>query len=177
MFITTWRASVIAGLLLATACAGQPGLSAKKGVTHAPRPPADYVFIGSGDLSKPKNVDVVIDFDSPSGEPLILPAIFGMGFMAAVHEGAAPAPQHSGQGDSTTDPIKFPTVTDDDELDAAGDYMAATYPGYEAAAGHLFRAPDKRYLMWVEFKTDASPGALYFDVSRWVAARKAHMAG
>jgi hypothetical protein len=165
-------ACLLAGALALGGCAGA---SKSTSVVHAPRPPADYVFIGSGDLSKAKSVNVVIDFDSPSGEPLILPVIFGTGFLGAMDDGAAPAPRHNGKGDSAADPITFPAVSADDELDSAGDYLAERYPGSDGVAGHLFRAPGKRYVMWLEFSTDTGPGALYFDLSRWVAARKAHM--
>ena len=170
------RRCLVAGLLSgALALGGCADASKGTTVAHAPKPPADYVFIGSGDLSRTKGVNVVIDFDSPSGEPLILPVIFGTGFLAAIDDGAAPAPRNNGKGDRATNPIAFPAVPADDELDAAGDYLAERYPGSDGIAGHLFRAPDKRYLMWVEFSTHAGPGALYFDLSRWVAARKAHM--
>jgi len=164
---------LLAGMVFLGACAGSG--QGKTTAIHAPRPPEEYTYLGSGDLTKPKNINLVIDFDTPKNDSLLLPVMFGMAFSNAIHEGTAPAPKHVGDGGRTASPISFPSVAAGDELDASGDYMAATFPDHEAVVGHLFSGPQDSYLMWVQFKTRAGDNAIYFDVTRWARARKSEL--
>ncbi|WP_374378321.1 hypothetical protein [Dongia sp.] len=163
------------GLAIVAACTGNGGTGTKSVNVKAPRPPAEYTYLGSGDLTKSGGVNAIVDFDAPKGDSTVLPVMLAVALAHAMHESTAPAPSHSGSGSRASDPIMFPTVPSDNEVDASGAYLTEFYPGSKSAIGHLFRGPREIYLLWVEFKTASGSNAIYFDVSRWVAARKSFM--
>lgn len=162
-----------AALLLVSACASNAPQDNGNSSIRAQRPPADYVYLASGDLRKPGNIDVGINFEALTEGDSHVQVTFGIIFAGRMEDGAPPAPPHSGSGSKVTDPIVFPAVNDKDEIDAAGDFMADSFPDRADIVGYIFRSPQKRYLMLIEFATDAGANALYFDVSRWVAASEA----
>jgi hypothetical protein len=168
-----WLGTVLIAAALA-ACAS-PGGTTRKTVQAAPVP-AGYVGLAQSDLTDEKNVNIVIDFDAPleEGEQR-LQILFPIMYMGAVShpptnlglDGA------SGTGLGVDSPLAFPALAADLELDAIGAYLARHFPGHDDDIGSLFRAPDKSYLVLAEFETGAGSNALYFDVTRWVEARKA----
>jgi hypothetical protein len=159
-------------LLMVTACAGTKQTSSTNTI-RAPRPPANYVHLASGNLRDSDNIEIGINFEALSEGDSHVQVTFGIIFAGSMQDGAPPAPSHSGSGSQVDGPIIFPDVDGKTEIDAAGDFMAENYPDRTDIVGHIFRSPQKRYLMLVEFQTGEGANALYFDVSRWVAATEA----
>jgi hypothetical protein len=161
------RSALVAMSLLTAACAqtGQPAV-------HAPKPPADFVFIGSGDTSRDKKIVVKMNFDlkesnDPDGK-LMLP--FGMLFGGAIRGAEPTSNSATGTGLTHNDPIVFDAVAEEAELDAVANYLATKFPDPRNVKGRLYRSPERRYLVWVNFDTRANSNALYFDVTKWAAA-------
>lgn len=166
-----FRHTLMALALLCVACTQGDHLGQ---AVHAPKPPADYVYIGSGDTSEEKKIDVNVNFDlMKSKDPdSNLSLLFGMIFAGSVSDAKPVTASSKGTGLSHLDPILFDSVEDSAELDATANYLAARFPDRDKVIGHLFRSPTQRYLVWTIFETDAGNNALLFDVTRWAAFKR-----
>jgi hypothetical protein len=163
------RSALVAMLLLTTACAQTSGQA-----VHAPKPPADYVFLSSGDNSNEKNIAVGINTDlmmsdDPDSMTLVL---FGMKFALAIQHAVPADSGAAGSGLKVGDPITFAAVAAETEFQAAANYLVQRFPKLTNAAGYLFRSPERRYLLWVTFDTATNGNALYFDVTKWAIAMR-----
>ena len=169
-----FRWAFVAALCLATACAqtSQPAV-------HAQKPPADFVYIGSGDTSEDKKINVNINTDlMDSNDPdHKLTIFFGLLFAGAIKDPKDTSGSTAGTGHSYSDPLVFSAVADQAELDAIANYLATHFPGHDDVIGHLYRSPEKRYLVWAVFETRAGSNALYFDVTKWATVNRSAFGG
>jgi spore maturation protein CgeB len=73
---------------------------------------------------------------------------------------------------SVKNPIVFsPPVSADAEVQSAANLIANRAPDRRNIVGRLFRSPDRRYLLLIEFETAAGANALYFDITNWAKDR------
>jgi hypothetical protein len=162
-------------LLLALAACGSPhDRDAGSPPLRAAAPPADYIYIGSGDASDDKNIQVGVNTALFGGDKADegLSVMFGFYFSAAVHD-AQPAEFGTvGDGLSVSNPIVFsPPVEASAELQSAINLVAKRSPDRHNVVGSLYRNSDRRYLLLVEFDNAAGANAIYFDVTKWAKAK------
>lgn len=159
-------------LLLVLAGCGPASREAAQRVTAA-KPPADYVYLASGDTTDAKNIEVNINFEEMVStnldERLIL--LFGMLFAGAVADAVPAKPDITGDGLSAGDPIRFPAAAIDDQMAMLNNYLAGRFSDRDNLVGHLYRGPESQYIVRAEFDTGAGANSLYFDVTKW-ALRK-----
>jgi hypothetical protein len=76
-----------------------------------------------------------------------------------------------GDGLTVESPIDFYSpVEADDELRSAINAVRIRVPDCRNIVGRLYRGPDRRYLLLVEFDSAVGPNALYVDVTNWARA-------
>ena len=120
------RAALFATVLLIAACVQTSGPA-----VHAPKPPADYVFLSSGDNSNEKNIAVGINTDlvmsdDPDSMTLVL---FGMKFALAMQHAVPANSGSAGSGLKVDDPIIFAAAGAETEFPAAANYLVQRFPG------------------------------------------------
>lgn len=160
---------VLAVIFLVTACA-----TTSPPAVHAPKPPPDFVYIGSGDTSQDKDIKININTElMESGDPdHKLTLFFGLLFAGSLSDPEKTGSGTTGAGRSYDDPFVFSGVADDAELDALANYLATHFPDRDDIIGHLYRSPAQRYVVWTLFETRAGSNALYFDVTKWAAVKR-----
>jgi hypothetical protein len=166
--------NAVAILLLALAACGPASREAAQRVTAA-KPPANYVYLASGDTSEAKNIKVNINFEemasSKSDKRLIL--LFGMLFAGAVADAVPAKNDITGGGLSASDPIRFSAAATDAQMQTLNNYLADRFPDRDDLVGHLYRGPESQYVVRTEFDTGAGANSLYFDVTEWVLSKNA----
>ncbi|WP_119304713.1 hypothetical protein [Dongia deserti] len=160
--------------LVIAACSSPNQQDAASRAVRAARPPADYTLIGSADTSDGKNIQIGLNTNlvGVSKEDERLSIHFGFHCPNAVHD-ARPADFGSiGDGLSVNTPIVFsPPVSALAEVQSAVNLVTKRSPDRTNVVGALFRSPEHRYILLVEFDGAAGERALYFDVTNWAIAR------
>lgn len=115
----------------------------------------------------------LIDPADPQDKPLAM--MFGGAFSAAVAQAKATHPGSRGSGASADDPIAFdPSVDGRIEIDMTQNHLVGLYPDRRSLKGYLLRNDARTYVQYVVFETNAGPGAIYYNVTRWAEANKVH---
>ncbi len=165
-------------LLLLAACASPHGREPSSPSLRAAEPPADYTLIGRADTSDWKILQIGVNTDLWDHDDVIdgneedetLSFNFGHQFYWAVW---SEPEQISAVGDGldVENPVDFYSpVEASDEIRSALSVVTMRAPDRRNVVGRLYRAPDHRYLLLVEYDCAAGASALYFDVTNWAKA-------
>ena len=159
-------------ILALAACSSPEGNDAGSPPQRAAAPPHDYIHIGSADTRQSGNIQIGVNTDLFGGDEAVerLAITFGIYFSSAVHDATPSEIGNIGKGSSVTDPIVFsPPVEPVAELQSAVNLVAKRAVDRRHLVGSLYRSPEGRYLLLIEFDREA--GALYFDVTNWAKAK------
>lgn len=158
-------------LLLIAACASPAGSRIGAAAVRADPPPPGYLEIGGADLSADKNIDVMVNTEllgSKDEQDVRLSVMFGFYFVGAASDAKATSALTSGSGLTATDPIRLsPAGAAEAELKDALNILAARAPDRDSIVGHLYRSPNRQYVVLIFFDTAAGANSLYFDVTNW----------
>ena len=158
-------------LILVAACASNSGTRNGPAPVRAERPPSDYLQIGGADLSGGKNIDVLVNTQLLAGkdeQDSRLSVLFGIHFLGSASDAKPTKVPTTGSGLKAIDPIRLsPAGPADAELDNALNILAARAPDRDNLVGHLYRSPERQYVVLIAFDTTAGANSLYFDVTNW----------
>lgn len=162
------RYAAIAVAMLLAACAAP-----SRNTNHATPPsfeppPSNYVHLAKAASATSTGDTIVIGVDTHSkleGNDGAIALGFQLSYALAAREIHASALETTGSGLSVDDPIRI--VNADDQQRDALNVMAHRNPDWIPAIGHLFRGPQRDYVMLVEFKSPTGVTPLYFDVTEW----------
>lgn len=163
---------LLACLLALGACATSGGSATS--TERAGPPPANYTYISGGDLTKDKNISLQVNFDlmeakDPDEKMSIF---FGLHFWSAMEDAVAAKKTTRGGGLTATDPITLTSADPKKELDEIGSYVIDRFPSRDKIKGELYRSPEKRYVLWLQFETSEGARALYFDATGWAETHR-----
>jgi hypothetical protein len=172
--VSVFRTVTVTLVLAIAACSSPHDKQVSITPMRAAAPPAGYTHIGSADTSDGKNLQVGVNTDLLGGDKgdEMLSVWFGLYFSGAVGDAKAADMGTTGEGLSVKDPIVFsPAVEAATELQNALNLVAHRAPDRHNIVGSLYRSPDRRYVLLVEFDTAAGANALYFDITNWAKHR------
>jgi hypothetical protein len=161
-------------LLAIAACSASGTQGTGSRPQRAAPPPADYTHISSSDTRDSKNIQIGVNTGliGSDEEGASLSWHFGLHFPLAVQDAKAEDLGATGDGLSAGSPLVFaPPVAPEAEVQSAVNLIASRAPDRRNMVGTLFRSPDRRYLLLIEFDTAAGANALYFDITDWAKAR------
>jgi len=160
--------------LAITACSTSGPQGTGSPPLRAAQPPANYTLIGSSDAGDGKNIEIGVNTGliGSDEEGMKLSLHFGFHFPLAVQDAKAEDLGTTGDGLSVGSPLVFaPPVAPEAEVESAANLIASRAPDRRNIVGTLFRSPERRYLLLIEFDTAAGANALYFDITNWAKDR------
>lgn len=160
-------------LLAMTACSSPNPHDTGCRPQRAAMPPADYVHISSADVSDSKTIQIGVNTDLIGSDEAdaALSLHFGVHFPnAGLEEGRRSRDNWRWLERQEPDRVLAAGAADA-EVQSAANLIANLAPDRRNMVGRLFRSPDRRYLLLIEFEMAAGANALYFDITNWAKDR------